>query len=143
MPRPAATTAPAKPTFSVKVDLGTVPTVPGRLKKAEVKMLAETSLALAAAIGIASRSRRIAATTHAVIGVGDTALIEIGAGVPFARIRDLGGRIEPRAEGGVLAFANGEFRPYAYQKGLHYVEAGLSRFEEYSLLNFHRNFDRI
>lgn len=104
----------------VTVDLGDTPTLPIRLGLARERCLARAAEGTAHEIGRASQSSQIAAATH-VTQLGETAaVVAIGEGVPFARIRDVGGTIEPR-RGRVLRFASGEFRPKARQRGTRYV----------------------
>jgi hypothetical protein len=126
----------------MKVSLGTSPTVPDRLELAQRRCMHETATRTADAIGQESGSRQIAAATRVSSEQGDRAIIEIGAGVPFARIRDRGGRIEPRS-GRVLRFADGEFRPAARQRGTGYVAAGAARFGGIAQDAFSDSFDSL
>lgn len=96
-------------------------TIPGRIDRASRRMTHSVADGMERAIGVASRSRQIAAATHAEVG-GAGAVIIVGAGVPFARIRDQGGSISPRTAQ-VLRFADGSFRPHARQAGIHYMQA--------------------
>jgi hypothetical protein len=129
--------------MQIRVDLGTLPTLNVRIENAEGRQMRATLEGLAEAIGDASESSQIAAATRAVYGGSKRGLVEIGAGVPFALIREKGGAIRPKRPGGVLRFADGEFRPFAYQRGIGYIARASRRFGGIAGEAFHRYFGNL
>ena len=130
--------------YRVEVDIGGAATIPARITAAQRRLIREASQGLAKVVGEESRSSQIASATAATPSIGDdTALVAIGVGVPFARIRDTGGTIEPRPGNRVLRFADGSFRPRARQKGIRYMQAAANRWSAIAREEFHACFDRI
>jgi hypothetical protein len=125
----------------VKVDMGDAMTIPGRIVDAERSMLHEVGEGMVALIGEESRSRQIAAATHAEYG-RSSIVIFVGQGVPFARIRDVGGTIV-RKHARALRFTDGTFRPRARQTGIHYMRAAAARSPHVVLTAFHASFSTI
>ena len=115
--------------------------IPAALELAQHETLISTAHAVAHAIGVASRSSKIAANTRADVH-GDTAEIIVGEGVPYAIIRDRGGSIRPRHKT-ILKFHDGGFRPRAYQPGIGYVAEGLESFNVAVQASYHKWFYKL
>jgi hypothetical protein len=131
----------AKP-YTVTLDPGDAMKVPAQLSAAEKRMLKQAAEGMAKTIGQFSESRQIAARTSSRVTSPHQAVIVVGAGVPFARIHDVGGTIKPK-KAKALRFADGEFRPRAKRVGIRYTDRAIAMWPQHVDLAFQGSFSRL